>query len=250
MKRIISLSLVTALMFATQSCKQEQPLNIVILADFSSSRDSTMDWYRQTITTGVMLKMTPRQRLVVLPIDYASETGSSEIFSVDYTPNRYENEYAGLQGADVEKQNHLDSVRVAISRFEPAFEEARRRRTKLHQGTDVIGALKAAKKYFRTDERNLVVILSDMEQVTDKTDLNFERNLNSPAEIERYLKRVEKIDLSGMDIIVLTGMQSDITPAKFNAVSGFWQKYVSQSGGHLIDYSSGAVAKLEDAVSH
>lgn len=231
-------------------CEQAQRFNIIGLVDFSS-RDSTLiDWYKVTFHTSVIGNLGPKDRLTLLPIDYNSQTAGTELFRIDFSRHTYTNEFAGLQADEVEKKNHQDSTATAMARFDQSFDAARKARMALPEGTDIFGALRQVQKYVIPGYKTVLVITSDMLQFTDKVNMNFEAHLNTVEEIDRYLSIVEKADLTGIQVIVLTGPQPTITPQKFNAVKGFWQQYFTLCNGRLIDYSSGSVSKVEQVISH
>ena len=250
MKKFITLSAIAACSLLS-SCKHEPqipPVNCISLVDFSPSRDiSVIRWYRETIQHSILESMGAKDRAIVLPIDFNSETSGQEIFTVDFSKNDYSNEYAGLQKDEIERQNHLDSVHAAALHFNQSFETVRQYRAQLTGGTDIFGALPQCKKYCVPGYRNIVVIFSDMLQYTNSV-WNFEDHLNTPAEIEHYLSIAEKIDLDGVEIIVITGAQNDMRPEKYNTVKTFWMKYFIQCHARLLDYSSGATSKLEESL--
>lgn len=249
MKQLSSFSLV-AIMCLVISCKEKPSTNIVCLVDFSQTIDSgTVSWYKKTIANNVLKQMGFKDRIIILPVDLGSQTASEELFKVDFSKNDYTNEFAGLQSDEVELKNHKDSVRASIHTFALSFEKTRKSRINFDKGTDIFGALKQAQKYKGTENHNIIVIFSDMLQYTDRNKMNFENHLNSLNEIDKNLTLADKADLSKTHIIVLTGMQSKIKPEKFNVIKSFWEKYFLTCNGQLIDYSSGAVSKLEGLLS-
>lgn len=250
MKQLVIILLATAVACATSSCAHQKPKNVIILVDLSDSRDSTtINWYKETIKNSILNKMGPKDRLTVLPVDNSSETWGQEIFRVDFSKNNYGNEYAGLQQGEVEKKNLQDSNMKAILQFEKSFALARANRLGFNNGTDIIGSLKIANKYLTPGYKNIIVVLSDMMQMTDKKKMNFEDHLNRPNEIDHYLSVADKADLKNMQIIVLTGALNQMQPQKFGALKSFWEKYLTQCNGEVIDYSSGAITKLEENIA-
>ncbi|MEK7166469.1 MAG: hypothetical protein AAB874_06710 [Patescibacteria group bacterium] len=249
MKQLVVILLATAVAFATSSCAHQKPKNFIIPVDLSDSRDSaTINWYKETIKNSILNRMGPKDRLTVLPVDHNSETWGQEIFRVDFSKNNYGNEYAGLQQEGVAKKNLQDSILTTIQQFEKSFALARANRFGFNNGTDIIGSLKIAHKYFNPEYKNIIVVLSDMMQMTDKGKMNFEEHLNSPDEIDHYLSVADKVDLKNMQIIVLTGALNQMQPQKFGALKSFWEKYFTQCNGEVIDYSSGAITKLKEVL--
>ena len=79
--------------------------------------------------------------------------------------------------------------------------------------------------------------------------MNVEDNLNNESEVSQFLEKAEVLDLKNIDVIILTGPQIKITASKFGAIRKFWEEYFIKCGARLVDYSSGAISKLEEVVS-
>lgn len=242
---------VTILALLFSSCKKEEkPRNFIIPIDFSDSRDSSViKWYGQTVIASVLRKMGANDKLIILPIDRNSEVWGQEIFAIDFSKYEYGNEFAGLQSDDVEKNNFRDSVESARIQFNIKFSNAKLQREKFINQTDVFGALRQCQKYCSPKYRNIIVFLSDMQQRTEKGEVDFESNLNKETEAAQFLEKTERIDLKNIEIIVITGPQVNISSSKFGAIRKFWEEYFIRCEARLIDYSSGAVSKLEETVS-
>jgi hypothetical protein len=245
MKYFIITFSISVASFSLTSCDQKKVTMVICFVDFSSRDSITIQWYKETIKNSLLRNMPPASRLVVLPIDYNSLTSSTELFKADFSKNEYHNEYAGLQADEVAGQSHQDSISAAIQQFDQVFETAKQDRLQLPEGTDIFGALKQCSKYAVAGQRTLVVLCSDMLEYTDTKNMNFEDHLNSGEEVKQYLANAEKVDLKNMEIFVLTGVQNNMKPEKYTAVKTFWEQYIAQCNGQLIDYSSGAVSKLE-----
>ncbi|MBL7738470.1 MAG: hypothetical protein JNK14_04575 [Chitinophagaceae bacterium] len=233
------------------SCKQERmPKNIIVPADLTNSRDSlTISWYKERITNSILGKMTTKDIITILPVDHSSELWGKEIFRYDFSGNVYSNEYAGLQAKETEKKNFQDSLVSVSKQFERSFDVARNERVGFNNGTDVFGALRLCQKYFLPYHQNVIVMLTDMQQVTDRNSMNFEKQLNTEKEIELFLQKAEKVNLENSQVVVLTGPQIAISKEKFAAIRKFWEKYFIQNNARLVDYSTGATAKLEQVIS-
>lgn len=233
------------------SCKEEKSKNIIALIDTSGTVDSnTIEWYKNTTENSVIKKMGMKDQLMVLPIDFGSQTASQELFRVDFAKNKYKNEFAGLQTAEVEAQSHHDSVTQEIIKFRFSFEKSKSNREIYNKGTDIVGSLKEASKYYDPTAENIIVIFSDMMQYTDKSKMNMETQLNTQSEAEAFLDKIDLIKLKGFKIVILTGMQGNANPIKYNAIKSFWEMYIRNSGGELIDYSGAMQGKLEELISN
>lgn len=252
MKHTFLIAMTALLLVAgLSSCQTEKKGNsIICLPDFSSSRDrSTVEWYRETIKRNILMNMGPKDELTVLPIDFNSETASAEIFTVSFARNDYSNLYGGLQNDEIEAKNHADSVAAQYGKFDSLFEAAYLQRSALPPGTDIIGALRQARKYIVGKNKvNTIVLMCDMLLYVNK-ETDFEHHLNQDGEIAHYLSLMEKVPLDDCNVIVLTGPQPHIRPEKFQVVKRFWEQYFAQCHAKLLDYSSGATMKVEQALA-
>lgn len=249
MKTNLNRSIILAAIVFLSACKNEQqPKNFIVPIDFSSSRDSTIiNWYGETVVNSLLQQAGMKDKLTILPVDFNSELWSQEIFKIDFSQFEYGNEFAGLQKDEIEKKNFQDTVTGAIRNFTICFDSARNERKGFDRGSDVLGALKQCQKYVSAHHQNIIVLFCDMQQYSGKRDFDLENNLKE-EKIQKYLDTIEPIDLGNSKIIVLTGPQINISATKFNLVKRFWEEYFKKCNAELIDYSTGAVSKLEETV--
>lgn len=242
MKQNIVILVFSVLLF---SCTRQKPNNFIGLIDFSASRDSIdVIWYKQVIKEHLLKHMGAKDRLTLLPVDYSSITVSTEFFSIDFSKNNYTNEFAGFDADRMEQKSHRDSITTASSMFDIAFVQEWQHRKGFPEGTDIFGALENCRKYIISESRNITIIYSDMFEYTGKGKISFEDSLKSEADVEKFLKLSPKIDLSGVEIIVLTGNQQKVKPEIFMLVKKFWTQYFKQCNAQLLDYSSESVSSL------
>jgi hypothetical protein len=248
MKRIIVVSyLIIALGIHTQCNKPHKASkNIIVLIDLSSSRDSLIrSWYKSVVKSHIFPNLGRRDRIIVLPVDRNSLTASKEILSIDFSLQKYGNQYNGLNAEEIEQKQHHDSVNAVSARLDTAFAIAIGERNNFQRGTDIFNALSGATRYFIPDAENIVILLCDMQQYSEE--MNLEDNLNSEEEVEEYLQNCRQIDLGGAAIIVLTG-RTEMSSQKFAVLQSLWTAYFKKGNGQLIDYSSEAVSVLETAL--
>jgi len=227
------------------SCTKPKPSVIVTLPDLSKSRDTTvLNWYKAAIVNGVIAHMGPKDRLIGLPIDGASETYSQEIFTVDFSNNVYGNEFAGLQSAKLEKKSHHDSLVSAGIAFSKAFDAAVVARRRFAKETDIIGALKQAGKYYVPNCDSILVLFSDMEQETDRQHINLATTAITKSDYPSLLSQMEVSDLHGINVIIITGEQANISLERYELLKGLWTLYIQKCGGKLISYDSGSLTSL------
>lgn len=255
MKQLIRLSCQVAigcfLLVLTTGCNNiVKQKNIICLIDFSETPEyeSRMEHLRGVVNNSIISKIGYNTKLTVLPIDKASVSSSKEILcgltldQFDYIPEM-------TAAADEEKiatENLKKATDSLKTLFNQNFSDALkyRKENKLDKGTDIIGALDQSKRYISNDGENLVIILSDMMNWTDN--LKMEQGNFSSNSIETALKKSAPISLGNTKIFVYTGSTSYISGEHYKTVQGFWTKYFNQNNVSLIDYSSGAVSKLEE----
>ena len=231
-------------LLALGSCtKEAKPTPVAVLIDLSGSRDTgVVQWYGSLISTTVFPALSQKQSITVHPVDYGSQTFDEEIYRKDFAANVYINEYDGLQQEKLAQHRHSDSIRSATAGFEKAFDKAYKARTPYRNGTDILGALIHVREYVH--DSGLLVILSDMLQATDKVHIDLEVEECKPADYPRLLAKMGHADLKGMRVIVITGEQASMPPAKYTNVKGLWQAYFKASGASLVSYSSGSSAAI------
>ena len=244
----ISAAFLTAGM--TSCTSPHQPVNLIGLADLSASRDSNViSWYTDAIGDKLFPLLGQTDRIAFLPIDNASATFSDEIYAADFGKNTYQNEMAGLQSDALAEKSHRDSLKANAGRFRVALYGTLATRKKFAQGTDIIGALKNAARYRVEGYTNFLVLFSDMVQETGPYSVNLAKETFTAADYPSLVGRMEKSDLTGMKVFVITGDQGRIAPEKFELVRGLWDAYIRRSGGELVEYSSGFSTTLEKAIT-
>lgn len=226
--------------------KEEKPKNFICLVDLSGSIPAaTTEWYGQTIKKELLANMGSRDILTTLPIDYGSLTASTELFKIDL--NEYD--FTNIYGSKFNKEENehkrylkfLDEEGYLM--FEEAFSRAKETRTDFNKGTDILGALEQAVDYKMPEYDNYIIVFSDMIQETKA--LNLEGSYKSGTKLNDLIES-GAINLEGFKLIVLTGEQPGMTIEKFNAIKAFWESFIPQQGGVLIDYNSGGLNKLRN----
>lgn len=246
---IISLFLIIA---AANSCKyiqqEEKALNLICLVDFSGSLpESTVDWYGETIKGHVIRNLGYNDKITVLPIDYASQTGSLEILHKNFGTIEFSRDLdSPTMKAKLRQRRFKSYVDSLIPDFQEEFEEARSLREDYSRGTDILGALKQSGKYINKEDNNLILIFSDMVHESDAH--NFNRELNSEKSRKRIIQRVEDVVLPNTKVFVLTGMLPDMKIEKYELLKKFWNEYFNINNMDLIQYSSGGRSILVEEI--
>jgi hypothetical protein len=222
------------------SCSTKSPLNnIVCLVDFSKSIPaSTLLWYENIIQDDIIKNLGEKDKITILPIDYGSQTSSTEIFRIDFETEIFRKELdSPLQQERIAERRlniFRDSLKILLS---ASFEKAKMERRKFSQGTDVVGGVKQANKYILEGQNNLIIILSDMLNETEE--LNLFRGLSSSNDIKGLLKRIKIPTLNKADVLVMTGEQPNIKIEKYKLLKEFWEFFFSKTNLSFVDYESG-----------
>ncbi|PQJ13014.1 hypothetical protein CJD36_004525 [Flavipsychrobacter stenotrophus] len=234
------------------SCADKTPPNInnvIALTDLSASRDSTVTgWYGEAIARDIISNLGSKDRIKVLPVDYASTTYEQDIYSRDFSNDKYLNEYAGLQSTTIAVKLHKDSANKAAQSFLQSYRQSIAARRKFSNGSDITGALQQAVRYRDEHAGNVIVIFSDMLQQTDSRHVDLEKAAVTTA-YASLLSRMDTCDLRGMKIIVITGNQGNIPAEKFTYIKGLWALYFKKCGGTLLEYTSGSSATLQKTIA-
>jgi|YelNatPaOPRAMG01_1025707.scaffolds.fasta_scaffold15862_2 hypothetical protein len=241
-----NLTLYIALVFLSTvtfvSCsksKSPEYSNIICLVDFSKSiPPSTLDWYKDVIKNNIIANLGEKDKISVLPIDYGSQTSSSEIFIADLQKQSFRKQFDSPLQQDIVAKRRLkifkDSVEVL---FDSAFSKAREERSKYSQGTDIIGGFSQATKYFAPRGNNLIVAFTDMIQETEQ--LNLYKNLSSGKDINLLIKQAPIPNFNKFDVFIMTGEQPKIKIKKYELLKNFWHSYFAKTNLNLIQYESG-----------
>jgi hypothetical protein len=253
MKKII-IYFILGLLFAFViiSCSKPKTCessNIVCLVDFSASiPPSTLASYKDVIKNSIIANLGEKDKITVLPIDYGSQTSSSEIFVADLKKQPFRKEFdSPLQQDAVIKRRlkiYEDSIRIL---FESAFNIAKEERSKYSGGTDIIGGLEQASEYFLPGQNNLIIVFSDMVQETGQIDLH--KYLFTEKDINLLLKKAPFPNFNKFDVFIMTGEQPKIKIEKYQLLRKFWQIYFSKSNLNLIQYESGGENILTDKIN-
>jgi hypothetical protein len=213
--------------------------NYVCLVDFSASiPPSTLAWYKDVIKNSIITNLGEKDKITVLPIDYGSQTSSSEIFTADLQKQSFRKEFDSplRQDAVIKRRFkiYVDSIGIL---FGSAFNIAKEERTKFSGGTDIIGGLEQASKYFLPGQNNMIILFSDMVQETGQIDLY--KYLSTGKDIDLLLKKAPFPNFNKSDVFIMTGEQPKIKIEKYQLLRKFWQNYFSKSNLNFIEYESG-----------
>lgn len=238
----------SAALFSCSNSKTTRASNIICLVDFSKSiPPSTLDWYKSVIKNTIIANLGERDKITVLPIDYGSQTSSTEIFIADFAKQSFRKQFdSPLQQDQIAKRRlniFRDSMEVL---FDSAFDLARTARTKFSQGTDVIGGFSQANKYFQQGDNNLIVAFTDMIQETEQ--LNLFRNLSTERDIETLLKKAPLSNFNKIDLFVMTGEQPSVKINKYELLKKFWKEYFAKTKLNLLQYDSGGEDLLANKI--
>ena len=222
------------------SCSEDKlpPTNIICLVDFSSSIDSnTFDWYRTVIKEDIVLNLGDGDKLLVLPVDFGSQVGSTEIFMAEINEDDLKKKFdSPTREKETIKRRLKTLIDTLAVTFDTSFNKAVVNRKKYEHQTDIIGAVQQADRYYLKDANNLILIFSDMVQESDK--VNFIDEFETNKDIMKILDKLNIVKLNRFDVIVITGEQPEIQPERYKQMKIFWQAFFDKYGLNLIDYQS------------
>ena len=233
-------------------CNNKQPHNnIICFVDFSEAPEwnKRLEDFRNLIQHAVIGNMRVEESIVVLPIDKASLTAGTEIYKATF---KKELQYIPERTSPIDEdkvlaknvQQDRDSFSSAFAR---RFETVKSERIKQIQGTDIFGALEQAKKYVEPDQKNIIILFSDM--MNWSSELKMEPDNFSLSSVNIALQKAPSVQIFNARVIVFTGNLSQISQLHFKAVKQFWTEYFKKQNIELVEYSSGAVTSLEKAIS-
>lgn len=243
------LILLTAVTFYSCSkFKAKETINIICLVDFSKSIPPlTLDRYKDVIKNNIIANLGENDKVTVLPIDYGSQTSSSEIFIADLQKQSFRKQFDSPLQQDIVAKRRLkiykDSIEVL---FDSVFSKAREERSRYSQGTDIIGGFAQANKYFASGCNNLIVAFTDMIQETEQ--LNLFKNLSSGNDINSLIKKAPIPNFNKFDIFVMTGEQPKIKIEKYELLKKFWHSYFAKTKLNLLQYDSGGENLLTNKI--
>lgn len=255
MKKILFLF---AVLLSFSSCtntvsdnSEDLPYNIICFIDFSETPDweDRMNSMKVIIQNSVINKLGYNAKLIILPLDKGSITGSKEILigttrdEFDYIPDMT----APPDEEKVARENLQKTRDSLINVFNTAFSVTSKERKSLQKGTDIFGAIDQAGQYI-TKGKNLIIFFSDM--MNWSNDLKMEPGNFTLSAIEDKLAKSPALTLPESSIYVLTGNVSHIDADHFKAVKQFWEKYFQKQQIVLLDFSSGNVTQLEKLITN
>ncbi|PIQ09478.1 MAG: hypothetical protein COW71_06440 [Ignavibacteriales bacterium CG18_big_fil_WC_8_21_14_2_50_31_20] len=232
---------ITLIIFA--SCSDNtKTVNFIVLMDFSGSIPSqTMEWYKSVIKLDIIQNLESNSRIVVLPVDYGSTTNSTELFYYDLTHKSFKNNYdSPILKEKKMKQRVQVFVKNIQVEFDSVLHDVSKTRAKYSKGTDILGGLALAQRYSYPNDKNIVLVFSDM--INETEELNLDK-LNSNSSILKLLEKSPKVS-GGFDIIVMTGEQPNIKIKEMKLLKDFWTKYFNESQLNLIAYETSSKSIL------
>jgi len=242
-KKILLLFCIT-ISFACNT-KNEKLTNVVILIDFSKSISPlTLEWYKEVVKKEVIIELDEKDQITVLPIDYGSSTGSIELLHANLAEKTFKYLLDSPINADkkikTRKEKYLKEIAIG---FDSTFNYSVSARVKYSLGTDVLGVLKQANKYYTINQNNLLIVFSDMINETEELDLN--KNLTNQSDIQTILQKITVPQYGKWDIIIMTGDQPGMKIQKYHLLQKFWEEYFLKTNINMADYQSGGVSILK-----
>lgn len=225
--------------------KQEKGINCIVLLDYSASLpDEEFDKYVGMFRQGLLKQMSYDDRMVLIPIDKASEMKNEiigECHFVDLKKQLSKNipPFQVLSEADTviaRFQRTLDTL------FQHEIYYFRDQRKKFNVETDIIGSLNQATSYL-THSENAIFIFSDMIQESAEANL---KRLTTKAAIDKKiieLKETAQIpDLKNCLIFVCGATEKSKQNYRLNKY--FWTSFFENTNASLRDYGYGNADRI------
>ena len=251
LKPIIILTIAITFVSCKWGSTREEPKgkNIICMVDFSHSKNSNQRllFYMNTIEKEIFPKLNCYDKILVIPIDNASITNTTDIFADDFSKIDFEPEFSSPMEEEKLTMENLKKYQDSISNvFRINFNSALSDRALANNGTDIFGAIDIIKSRISANDDNYLIFFSDMMNYTKS--LNMEpsnTNFNSSM-IDKILLSTPVFNQSNITVLVLTGEQVEVTLEHFTLVKKFWVKYFEKNNIKLFDYNSASLSKLKE----
>lgn len=226
--------------------------NIICVVDFSDSKNAAtrLQFYMTVIKDNIIPTLGLHDKIVVMPIDKASITNSSDILLDDLSERTFEPDMASpMEEEQIIKENlkkFKDSLAIAFSRN---FQVAVNSRSISSHGTDIFGALDIAKSKLRKGDDNYLILLSDMMNWSNTLNMEPGNNNFNKGTVDEILGNVPDITMPNTTALVLTAEQVEVSAEHFQLVQSFWTKYFAKNQVRLFDYNSASISKLDEMLN-
>jgi hypothetical protein len=236
---------VLAIALAFTSCEYLQTAeapghNLVVPVDISGSAVKDLEAHAPQLEDRLLRTLGPKDRLVVLAIDNASETWADPLFELDMSTKNFVNPNLPVtvrqRVADQQRAAFLDSVSRG---FRPALLAGVEARAKSSEYTDIFGAFTLARKKVRPGAVNHLIVLSDM--LHESASLNFHKLLSARRDLMKELPKAPKADLPFEQVLVFTGNNSEMKDGHYKVLETFWKAWFTEHNVPLRDYTSGGM---------
>lgn len=251
-KLVISFVIVLFLASSCGSKSGPARKNIVCLVDFSDSKNASerLQFYMTVIKDNIIPKLSFTDKITVIPIDRASITNASDILLFDLSSKDFEPDAASpMEEEQITKDNLKKFTDSMAASFTQNFQSAIDSRNKTSHGTDIFGALEVVKGKIKTNDDNVIILLSDMMNYTSTLKMEPENSEFNAKSLNDILNKVPNYEMSNTTILVLTADQSYISPTHFKLVQNFWTQYFEKNKIKLYDYNSASLSKLNELMS-
>lgn len=223
--------------------------NIICVVDFSSTINSQerQTFYMNIIKNNVIKQLAMTDKIIVIPIDKASVTNSSEILIADLSTKDFEPVASSPMETDKITIDNFGKFKDSLAlTFETSFNKSVSDRSLQNQGTDLLGAMNNVKGYIKANADNYIIFLSDMMNYTNTINMEPSNAQFSNVNIDAILNRLPGFEMKNTTALVLTADQPSVSAEHFELVKKFWTQYFNKNNIRLYDYSSASVSKLNE----
>lgn len=233
--------LIIFLLFFLLGCgNNSSSINCIVLLDYSASlSNEEFDKYVSMFREGLLKKLKYEDRIILIPIDKASEMKNELIGQCDF---RELKKKLSQNISPLRVLSEEDTIRARFDRtldtlFQYQIYSFRDKRKRFNVETDIIGSLLQATNYLHSG-KNAIVIFSDMIQESPEANL---KRLFSKTAIEKKISELSETaqipDLKNAAIFVCGATEKSKKRYRLNKY--FWKLFFQKANARLLDYGYG-----------
>ena len=223
------------------SCSESKKgVNCIVLLDYSASLpNEEFDKYVDMFRSGLLKQMTFNDRIVLIPIDKASEMRNEIIGECRF------DELKNQLSQNIQPFQVLSEADTVLARFHRTLDTLfqrdiyyfRDQRKSYNLETDIIGALNQAASYLN-HSKTAIFIFSDMIQESPEVNLKRLKDKTSLDKKLNYLVKTAQIpDLKNASIFVCGATEASKQNYRLNKY--FWTIFFEKANSTLQDYGYG-----------
>lgn len=243
-KAILSTLIICVFLNCTNTGKG---VNCIVLLDYSASLpNDEFDKYVAMFRQGLLKQMTFEDRIVLIPIDQASEMRNEIIGACNF--KQLKDQLAkNVPPLQILKKDAIVRERFAKildTLFQRPIYDFRDQRKRFNLQTDIIGSLNQATHYLKYP-KNALFVFSDMIQDSPEANLT---KLNTKSELEKkidvLMETAQIPDLKNCSVFICGA--TAVTKKRYRLNKYFWTLFFDRAQARLRDYGYGNANRIAD----